>query len=176
MAGMARIAAVVAVVLTASACGSTSFEVSFGGGSGTVEEAATFLIEGELADQVGAPLIADCPEVPDPEVGTEFTCTGTTEQGDVITFAGIVDREDHIDLNSTNLIVADRVAAWEDGVAASVGETLGFAVTVDCGDRFVVLDETGEIPCRVTDEFGEQARLVVTVTDLDEGDFSWAIE
>lgn len=175
MAGMARLGALASLLLVATACGSTSFEVSFGGGTGTVEEAAVFLIEGELADQIDAPLVADCPEVPDPEVGTTFTCTGTTEDGEVIDFAGVVDREDHIDLNTTNVIVAERVPDWATVTEASVAETVGFAVTVDCGDRFIVLDNAG-MTCEVTDPDGLTAVLRFSNVDLDAGTFDWVIE
>ncbi|MEM9467335.1 MAG: hypothetical protein AAGA90_18315 [Actinomycetota bacterium] len=175
---MVRRPAVLALTLAllATACGSASFEISFGGGSGSVEEAAAFLIEGELADQLGEPLTASCPEVADPEVGVTFDCTGTTEDGLVIDFAGIVDREDHIDLNSTNLIVADRVPDWELGLADSVSATIEAPVTVDCGERFLVLGDPAEFVCELSDELGEFADLRVTITDFEAGDFSWVIE
>ena len=172
---MVRRAAIAVVALIAAGCGSTNFEISFGGGSGTVEEAATFLIENDLSEQVGVPLAANCPEVPDPEVGTTFTCTGTTGDGRTIDFAGVVDREDHIDLNSTNLILADAVPGWASVAEESVANAVGFAVTVDCGDDFIVLDADAGWACSVADPQGVSTELRITNADRQAGTFDWAI-
>lgn len=169
-------AGLVVIVATTAACGSASFEISFGGGSGTVEEAATFLVENDLSEELGEVLVADCPEVPDPEVGSTFTCTGTTDDGLVIEFAGLVDREDHIDLNSTNLIVAQRVQEWAAVAEESVEGAVGFDVTVDCGERFIVLDDESGWSCTVTDPDGATADLLITNADLDAGTFDWVID
>lgn len=168
--------AVLGVIALTAACGSASFEFSFGDGSGTVEEAATYLVENDLSEQIGEVLTADCPAVPDPEVGTTFSCTGTTDDGVVIEFAGIVDREDHIDLNSTNLIVADQLPGWAAVAEESVESTVGFDVTVDCGERFVVLDDDSGWSCEVTDPDGVTAALRITNADLDAGTFDWVLD
>ena len=175
---MRRWIALLTTSVIAASCGSASFEVSFGGGTGSVEEAAAFLIEGELADQVGTTLVADCPPVDDPDVGTTFTCTATTETGEVIEFDGIVDREDHIDLNSTNLVVADAVPDWEALVEGSVEETVGVDVVIDCGDGFIVLDANDQMTCEVSDPTGANADapILIDVDDLDQGTFRWEID
>ena len=167
---------VCALVLLATGCGATSFEVSFGGSTGSIESVASDLIEGELSDQIGVALEPDCPEVTDPGVGSTFTCTGTTPDGEVIEFAGVVDREDHIDVTSTNLLLADQLDGWESVAAESVAAEIEVEVTVDCGDRFVVFDASFEMRCSIRDQAGDSADLRITITDLDAGDFRWVIE
>ena len=172
---MPRAAVVLALLVLAPSCASASFEISFGGRTGSVDEAATFLIEGELADQLGEPLTADCPEVPDPEVGSTFVCTGTTTDGREIEFAGVIDREDHIDVNTTNLITAETVPELAAIAERSVEATVGFDVTVHCGETFIVLDEGAATVCDVTDPGGVTAELHLTDIDLVDETFDWEI-
>ena len=130
----------------------------------------------ETLSPSGEPLTADCPDVADPEVGVTFVCTATTDDGLVINFGGIVDREDHIDVNSTNLITADQLPEWVGVVEDSITETVGFDVTVDCGDRFVVLDDESGMTCTAIDPEGITADVRLTNVDLDAGAFDWVID
>lgn len=164
-----RLSSAIALGLLASACGGASFEFSIGGVS--VEDAAVTLIEDDISAQVGMALEADCPAVPDPDVGTEFSCTATTPDGAVIEFAGLIDEEDHIDLSSTNVIRADRLDVWERSGAGAVSELIGGPVEIDCGPDAVVLDPASEMTCVGTDQFGEAAPIIYTITDLDAGDY-----
>lgn len=167
------------LVLVASiglACAACSASFSIGGES--VEDAAVDVIEGELAEQIGLALTADCPAVPDPEVGTAFSCTATTPSGDLVSIAGEVDREDHIDLTTTNVIRGDVAGtigrAIEDEVAGSGG---GDDLEVDCGDETIVADQNNSFSCglRGPGTTGG-AEAIVTVTDFDTGNFEYALE
>ena len=86
------------LALVAVACTSGGIDFQIGGQS--VQEAAVELIEDDLADDLGTELTAECPEVPDAEVGTEFMCTATTPEGDEIPVDAVIDREDHIALTA----------------------------------------------------------------------------
>lgn len=153
----------------AASCGGASFEFSMGGLS--LEDAAVHLIETDIAEQVGVELDAECPPVEDPEVGAEFACTATTPTEEVIHFAGIIDREDHIDITSTNVIRSDRLELWEQSGAEVVGEMIGGVVTIDCGEELVVLPDSKEMACIGTDAAGETAPIIYRITDLDAGDY-----
>jgi hypothetical protein len=176
MPGAGRRLAVV-LVMGAAVTAGCSGDISFSIGGQSVDDAAVELIEGELADGIGlGALEADCPEVSDPEVGTEFGCTATTPDGDVIEFAGLIDREDHIDVNTTNVIVADAIvnieAAGIDLVNETEGATLD-ASAMDCGDASIIIPADGVVECTLTDtSSGDLYDAVYTVTDVATGDFS----
>ncbi len=163
------IASTIVFLLVATACGGASFEFSIGGAS--VDEAAEALIEGELAEQLGAALDADCPPVADPGVGTEFACTATTPSGDIIGFSGLVDEEDHIDVSSTNVIRADRLDVWEVSGGEVVSELIDGPVDIDCGSEMIVLPASFEMTCTGTDQYGDEASIIYRITDLAAGDY-----
>lgn len=176
MGGMRRLLAPFVLALLLSACSGANFEISFGGNTGSIESVAAALIEGELSDELGVALDADCPEVDDPGIGATFECTGTTPDGEVVIFDGVVDREDHIDVSSRNLVLGEQMVGWEDSAAESATETVGGPVTVDCGDDDVIFAaEPYELSCVAEDQFGETATMIITITDMDAGTFDWAI-
>lgn len=159
----------VALATLAAAC-SASFTI----GDQTVEDAATDLIEGELADQIGlGPLTATCPEVPDPEVGTEFTCTATTGEGETIELAAVVDREDHIDVETVNLISAQAIPAIEAAGVDTLNEQSGSALdatAMECPEISLVITPGKTMSCVLTDIDGSQFDVTYTFTDT-EGSF-----
>jgi hypothetical protein len=165
----AKAALVSALLLAVSACsGSLSFSI----GGESVEDAAEALIEGDLATQLGLELTATCPEVADPEVGTEFSCTATTADGETVQFDGVVDREDHIEVVTLNVIPADLLGEYAAAGADTVEASVGFPVVLDCGTDPVVLDASNEMECTLAAADGTDATTaVLTVTDIDTGDF-----
>lgn len=180
-AGGRRSRTLVALAVVASLTGACSGDLSFSIGGQSVEDAATDLIEGELADGIGlGELDADCPEVSDPEVGTEFACTATTPDGAIVEFAGVVDREDHIDVRTTNVIVAEAIGNIEAAGIELVNQTEGTtldASAMDCGDTSIVIPADGEVECTLTDtDTGALFDATYTLEDPDTGDFSleWA--
>ena len=91
----------------------------------------------------------------------------------------LIDREDHIDVNSTNLIVADRLpdfeAAGADVIARQVGVQLPPG-TIDCGDAPVVFAGQLEFVCAFNDpDSADVYDITFELPDLDSGDFSVAI-
>jgi len=169
-------AAIVAVAICAGWLAGCSGDLSFSIGGQSVEEAATELIEGELADQIGlGTLVASCPEVPEPEVGTEFACTAETVDGEVIEIAGVVDREDHIDLNTTNLIARAVLGEFESAGVGVLNDQQGLALdasAIDCGDTARVFGDDTTMVCTLTDpDTGDLFDATFTITNLDEGTF-----
>jgi len=172
---MVRNRLVVAALSASAMLGACSADASFRIGGESVEDAAAELIETEITEQVGLDLDANCPTVENPEVGTEFTCTASTDDGRTVEFDGVVDRENHIDLKTTNLINAEVLAAFEASAADKVEQETGVAVTVDCGDSAVVLDSNDEMTCSV--EGGGSVRdLILTVPEPNTGQFNLRME
>ena len=136
------------------------------------------LIEGELADVVGlGELEAKCQDVKDDaEVGTEFTCTGTTTDGQVVDFIAVIDREDHVDVNTTNLISAEALPHLETAATNALSLQLGAelpADSVDCGDDLVVLGADLVFVCAFhAPDSSDVYDITFEFTDLESGDFN----
>lgn len=160
---------VVLVVGTTAIASGCSGEFSFGGES--LESAGENLIEGEIATSLGQELEATCPAISDPEVGATFSCTATTPGGKEIHFAGVVDAEDHIDLQSTNLITEVGLANYERTGAEVLEPEIDAALDIDCGVDPVILPASNEFTCEGSDEFGNTAPIIFTITDLNTGEF-----
>lgn len=142
------------------------------GCSSDPQGAATTLIEGELAEQIGlGPLRADC-EVPEnSEVGSTFTCTATTDDGDRIELMTTFEPDDRIFVQTTNVLLADEVPRVEADAAASLGAETGVDLAptaVQCPDGAVVLDAADQMRCRITDPTdGTIYEMIVTMRDFD---------
>lgn len=156
--------------LAASGCNA---EFSIGGES--IESAGEKLIEGEIAAGLGQELEATCPAVPDAEVGTTFSCTATNPAGEIITFSGVVDVEDHIEVQSTNVIDVDGLASLERSGAELLEPKINATLDIDCGVDLVILPDNKELVCDGADEFGDSAPIIFTITDLEAGTFEVVI-
>lgn len=157
------------LALLFTACGSGSIDFSIGGQS--PEAAAEELIETELADELGLELDAECEDLEDPEVGSTFNCTGTTTDDQVAEFSAEIDREDHIDVNTTNVVSPDGMLLIEQSAGEALGEQVGVAVTIDCGGATtVILDEEATLDC-TADDGTNQRDAVVIITDPATGQF-----
>ena len=135
-------------VLALSAC---SVEFSIGGKNPGA--AAADLIEGEIAQQVGWTLDADCPELESPEAGDAFECTATNEFGDLVRFRVDVG-EDEVDVNSTNVLRADVLTRTEADIAAALAQQTGLPLPAeyfDCGSGAIAVPDDGHVLCSLTD-------------------------
>ncbi len=168
---------VVALSLFAAAC-SGSVEFSIGGES--PETAAENLIEDEIADQAGlGELTAECDKPEDPKVGTFFDCTATTTDGQVIQLTTEIDREDHIDVNSTNLLTPEALPQFETAGTEALAQQFAVELpdtTIDCGDQSVVLTPEGNFVCAFNDPAsGDVYDITFEITDLESGAFNLAV-
>lgn len=135
--------------------------------SAGASRSAEALIEIDLAGQIGlGDLDAVCQRPDDPEVGTVFTCTATTEAGDEITFEAEFTSEDEVFVYPTNVIGADDMPVLEQITAAQLTDQLGDRIEpgdVDCPDTSVVLDAGFQMQCELAvAESGE--RFPVTLS------------
>ena len=127
------------------------------------------LIEGDLADDLGAPITdVECPEVSDPSEGDTFECDVQID-GQPGTVTGTVTDADD---GTVSVVVADTVLGVEalegfisEDLAANpqVGE-----VDIDCGDTTVIVTEPdATFECAASDAAGGEGVVVVTVLDAE---------
>ncbi|MCP3991046.1 MAG: hypothetical protein GY724_18365 [Actinomycetia bacterium] len=157
-----------------SACsGSASFSI----GGETVEEAAEKLIAGDMADQIGlGELTPACPEVEEPEVGTTFQCTAVTSDGQTIDFDGVVDEEDHINLETTNVVTGSLIEQLFYETLNAQNPNTGLVPDgVDCGGEAIVLVDK-QMTCEILLDGAPAQTATLTITDIAAGEFEFAFE
>ena len=170
---MKRLLPVLAVgVLAASAC---SAEFSIGGAS--PKSAAEKLIESEISTQLGlATLDATCDDVDDPGVGSSFACTATTDDGRIVNLVTVIDREDRIDVSTTNALGPDDLSTLEAAGAQALSEQVGVELAadlIDCGDEVILLPADGVMVCAFSDPDSDDVYdATYEITDLDTGTFN----
>lgn len=134
---------------------------------------AVQLIEGELADGMGlGPVAAQCDSPPSNEVGTTWNCEGTVD-GQVATFVALIDREDNVSVNSTNVIPADQVSIVSDTAMRQLNESVGGSLpdeAMDCGDVTIILPASNEFICGL-DVGTDVYDATITITDPSVGGF-----
>lgn len=159
------------LVLFATAC---SAEANFTVGGISVEDSGKNLIEGELASLLSIELEAVCPALEDPEVGSTFECTGTTPDGRIAKFEGVVDSDDSINVVSTNVIQAELVPNVEDAAVNALEPQTG-PVEVNCGTETLILDSEESVTCAISD--GAETRdVLLTFSSLDPIQFNASIQ
>lgn len=135
------------------------------------------LIETELTDIVGVPLIPTCPEQIDVTVGFAFQCTGETPDGRMVEFVGTVDRVRHIDMQTTNFLREEVVQAFEIAAADALAPQTLTDTTVDCQPRPVLFNERGQIQCDLTLANDDQPRTVtIQIEDFSTLQFTVSVE
>ncbi len=134
------------------------------------------LIETQLEEQIGVgELDASCDEPEDREVGTEFRCTATTEDGRTIEFLGVFTSEDEIFLSPTNLLTTGEVTLVAEQSAAVLSPEVGVdidpsQITCPPDDPLFLDTSAGDgsavVECTITDtESGTTFSLTVTLSD-----------
>jgi hypothetical protein len=159
--GASRVIATLAVAVVLVSCTSSA------------AEPATELIENDLEAQLGlGELSASCVEPDDLEPGTTFTCTATTEDGEVIEFDGIVEDEETFGIWATNAMPAAVVEEVEADAAQQLGDQAGVALSADdveCPDGSIVI-EGGSFECELTDPDDGSVFVMTVSTDGYDGD------
>ncbi len=134
------------------------------------------VIESELADQIGlGELTAECEEPENREVGTEFACSATTEDGQRIEIVSQFDAEDEIFVFPTNVLPGEDVPIVRARVAELLGPEVGAVIDpddIDCGGpNTVVLDGSGSFECVITQvSTGDRYPLTITLTEFVRGE------
>lgn len=127
---------------------------SFSLGGESPADAAVDLIEGDFADTFSLPVSnTTCVEPASDAVGTTFTCTADHD-GAPVNFDVLIDAEDHINVNSTNVVYPSMLEAVEATVIDSMNDQGDFGLTVDamdCGDQPLVLDADMIFTCGLTE-------------------------
>jgi hypothetical protein len=174
-----RLAALSAVVLLLAGGCSGDVDLSFGGDP---EGAAERLIAGDLEAQIGlGALQPSCDDPPDPfPVGESFDCTATTGDGATITLTATQDREDHLDVVTTNVVSPTGLQKLEASAAKVLGDNVGTplpAENLDCGDRSLIVTVPQEIRCTLTEPgTGTRRGATLTLKNIDPGAFDIVVD
>lgn len=144
------------------------------GCGGSASKSGETVIEERLADEIAlGDLEATCNEPDDLSDGETFTCTATTEDGTEIEFLGTMTSDDEFEIVTTNLLTADDVTAIRSEGARVLSEEIGAEITPDditCPTEIVVLDDTGDFECAITDtSTGEVYDLTISTGGLTPG-------
>lgn len=156
-------------VLMLSACAPAPEPFSIGGQP--VEVAAAQQIEGQIADDFGMPLVADCPVVPEPAVGTEFACVATTSSGQFIDFAGTVQSPDRLELSSTNVVSSMAVDEVRAQLATDLTQSTGLDITVECPSEMITMEQPIITCIAATDSQPETNPITLTFTNARSGSY-----
>jgi len=155
--------------LLASAC---SVNLSIGGQDPA--EASAELIETELAELINlGPIAATCDSPESVEVGTTWQCEGVVDAG-TIDFEVEVDREDHLNIQTKNVVLANQVQTIAVTAMRQLNESVGQSLpdeAMDCGTSSVILSSTNEFVCAL----GTGADIydtTITITDPDTAAFT----
>ncbi len=147
-----RISAVIATLVTLSACG--------GSDAGVDVDALERLIESTGAEQLeGADVgSAVCPDQPDVEVGESFSCTLDVD-GQTLAFT-VTRSESEYDFEVADGVVAQSVVEIEDAVAAFVLQNESVDVVAACGEGapWLLVSAPTKVACSA--DFGAFARSI----------------
>lgn len=133
------------------------------------------VIEGELADAAGlGELDAQCNEPDGLEEGETFTCTAVAEDGRTVEFLGTMTSNDSFDIVSTNLLTSEDVVAIREEGARLLSQDVGVEIRsadIVCPDAIVVLDDTGDFVCEITERStGDVYELTISTGGIEPGE------
>lgn len=145
-----------------------------GCGAKNAGNSAEKLIVDDLQDDIGlGALDPTCGQPEDYSAGETFTCTATTGDGRVVEFFGEMTDDDTFNLVTSNLLTAEDVVAIRAGAAESLGPEVGATIDPDdivCPDEIVLLDDSGDFTCEITDtSTGDVYALVVSTGGIEPG-------
>ncbi|MGB3733361.1 MAG: hypothetical protein WA964_00290 [Ilumatobacter sp.] len=159
--------------LTALAAGAMIVFTACGGQS--AGDAALELIAGDLTEQLDlGELDATCNEPDSEEAGETFTCSATTESGDVVEFVGSMVADDEIVMGASNVLLAEDFEVLEADateVVAANFEVEPTSVSVVCPDETTILNDDQQASCEITDAAdGATYELIVNMLPFSAGE------
>ncbi len=171
------VAVTTAMALLTSCSGSSEF--SFGSSS-SPDDAAVSLIEDDLGPQLGLGEVdAECNSPASSDVGTRFNCTADVD-GQIARFEALIDAEDHINVQSLNVVTADDIVQLDQAATALLEPQVGGGLGPDsllCGDQSLILDDSREVSCAfVNPNDGLTYDATITITNMAEGAFELSVE
>ncbi|UCF20416.1 MAG: DUF4333 domain-containing protein [Gemmatimonadota bacterium] len=130
-----------------------------------------------VLEQVGLAISeVDCPESIAMEAGASFECTAIPGEGGKL-MVQVTQNDDQG--NVTWEVVESEglldLVALESTIAAGLLEQAGISASVECGDKYRVVEPGNTFQCTAEDAEGRQGQVTVTMED-NEGNVSWALE
>jgi hypothetical protein len=134
-------------------------------------DAALKVIQGDLEGQLGmGTLEASCEDPPSNHVGTTFSCTANTRDGETVRFSAEIESGKKILVNTTNVLTTENLARVEQEAARILTEQVGQelpATAVDCGNRPIVAESGRPFVCALTDpQTGAVFDTQITLDDV----------
>lgn len=167
-----------AMVLGLAAC-SVSGEISIG--SDSPENATEDVIEDALAEQIGlGELTASCSKPASEDVGSRFLCTAVTEDGRTVEMQAIIE-DDGPFVETTNVVLAENVVPITRTILGQIEEQSGLELpdrALDCGTESLIVDESNQVVCLLTDPAGDTFDTIITFNGLNTNDptFDWKVD
>lgn len=176
-------AAIVAILVAASACGSLNAGAPEADENLSVRETAQRLISNDVAASIGlGTLDPVCEEVAQPFHGREFRCSATSDDSRNVYFLGTIEQDGRVALESSNILLASDIPEIEAVAIGYVNQQLGTVYRVEsfsCGSESIILNPERVFSCAFTepssgDVFDAEVRLEdpatnsVTVTIASE--------
>ena len=160
--------------VAASLIGLTFGGLALAACGGSAAESGETIIEAKLAEQIGlGDLDATCNEPADMKEGETFTCTATTGDDRTVEFVGTMTSDDKFEIVTSNLLTADDVVTIREEGARVLSEQVGATIEPDdiaCPDDIVLLDDTGDFVCQITDtSTGDDYDLTVSTGGIEPG-------
>lgn len=146
----------------------------------TIRQTTENLIRADVATMAGlGDLTPVCPDVSDASVGTEYDCTATTGDQQIVTIAAKIDELGRVTLATRNMITAAALPSFEraavDALNATVGSQLEYDA-IDCGSSPVVFGQDQVMVCALFDPHTEKTFDVsLTITDIEARQFSLVV-
>ena len=136
------------------------------------QEAAEKLIGSELSDQLAmSSLDGHCEEPSSNDVGTTFSCTATSADGETIRFEAEIKPDEKVFVTTTNVLSAERLAQIEAEAARILTEQVGQdlpAENIDCGDTAIVAESGAPFVCALTDPSSSEVYdAKITLDDVE---------
>ncbi|MEM8924477.1 MAG: hypothetical protein AAGD35_13330 [Actinomycetota bacterium] len=168
-----------ALVLVVGALVAAGCSFSIGDTPASVAEG---LIEGELAEQIGLnDVTAECEVPPNSDAGTTFTCTSTSDRGEV-RYVATMEDDDTVFVAPDNVMDAgdiDQLEAFALGLLAEEFDITFGDDDMTCGPAPLVIPADRALLCDVVEPAsGDVYEATVTFTsdDYDNVDISIADE
>ncbi len=132
-------------------------------------------IEGELADVIGlGPIDASCDQPPSTDADASWTCTGEVG-GQTAEFVAVTDGDANVNVNTTNVILADQVSAFAIAAMQQLNQSVGASLpdeAMDCGSEAIIMPPSLEFVCALDAGSEGVYDATITVTDPDTGAFT----
>ena len=132
------------------------------------------VIVNQLSNELGVGnLVAQCPEVVSPQLGSKYLCVATTEDDRVVNVEATVRADGRVEVQTTNVIRAEVLDRYETRAVQDLNGATGAKLVdtdLECGDQPVILSSAKQMVCGVNNK-GAVHDITFTVSDVNKLEF-----